>query len=1189
MRRGAGRFILAELGALLLAVAAAAQSQPASQPAASSAPAESQPQSRPASAPASMPSRSAGDAERLSELSGPELSPKALQKALDDLEQSKLDEATRNELAALYRETLQEVNRGLDFSAKAADYTLRVHSADDDLVDARAELEQPVAELEVPINAQTPSAAAQRALTQAESELNDLQAALDELDKEQQSRAERRLTIPGLVTAARSRAEAAADPDVAGAAPSVVQARRMLRAARQMASREEISALDAELAAYDARAEILVARRDLAARRVSQQKKLVAAIRSVLQEIRQAEKEQAERQAQEARERAARAHPAIAALLRENADLTQEKIKLGEQMDAVSAALQRTQAEVDERVAEGKRLREILGVVGQPTELGQVLRAARNKLRSVRDFEREIRADQKDIARHQVRRFQLAQISADLALPDDEVAAALSKLDANADAGLRERIETAVREQLAAKKKTVDELLIGLDKCVGDLTHLSQKRRALQSETITLTELINEHILWIQSLQPIGIDDISKIQEGLERLRQPRLWQDTYAAFLSGARNALPEVVLGVLALVVLIVGHGYMRSDLHNIRDRVGRPSTDSFRDTLRAVVWTALLAAPGPLLLQMLSLTLLEGTSLTDFQRALAAGLQRSAITWYVLSSMRNMARRNGLGEVHFRIRPEIVRTLRRTMNWMMPLVPLAGLSLFLGRAPDDLGLKPISRVIFMTFSALVAGFVAYLFRPRGAILARFLEQSRGGWLDRLRYIWYPSIVALPLLMLGLAASGYFYTAVILQLRAQTTWILLISLIILHLLVMRWLLVAARRLALDKAEAQAKSRAEKTTASDGAAAQSVVLDSPELTAGKISAQTRQLLRTLIGLVFVIGMWWNWSDTMPALRFLENYKVLDADVVTQAPAANGEPRNDAAAAPTGAGSHAVTLADCMAAAVALICTIALAKNIPGVLEITILQRLPLEPSARYAITTICSYAITIIGLIASFGALGIGWSKVQWLAAAVTFGLGFGLQEIFANFVSGLILLFERPIRLGDIVTVGDISGTVSRIRIRATTITDADRRDLIVPNKEFIVGRFINWTLTDDMLRIVIPVGVAFGATVNAVLEILNRAATMHPDVARDPAPQAFFLGFSQDALKFELRMYVASPSDSSKVQNDVSAAIYLALQQADIALARPMRDIRLHASDLGSTTLAAGTLPISAPPAQPPVVRR
>src|SRR5690606_10779634 len=153
-------------------------------------------------------------------------------------------------------------------------------------------------------------------------------------------------------------------------------------------------------------------------------------------------------------------------------------------------------------------------------------------------------------------------------------------------------------------------------------------------------------------------------------------------------------------------------------------------------------------------------------------------------------------------------------------------------------------------------------------------------------------------------------------------------------------------------------------------------------------------------------------------------------------------------------------------------------RNLPALVELAVLQRLQLDPGSRYAITSISRYVLVAIGMSMAYGALGFDPTSIQWLIAAMGVGLGFGLQEIFANFVSGIILLFERPIRVGDVVTLGDKTGAVSRIRMRATTIIDGDRKEYIVPNKDLITERLLNWTLSDGFNRIEIRVGVALGS---------------------------------------------------------------------------------------------------------------
>ena len=169
-------------------------------------------------------------------------------------------------------------------------------------------------------------------------------------------------------------------------------------------------------------------------------------------------------------------------------------------------------------------------------------------------------------------------------------------------------------------------------------------------------------------------------------------------------------------------------------------------------------------------------------------------------------------------------------------------------------------------------------------------------------------------------------------------------------------------------------------------------------------------------------------------------------------------------------------------------------------------------------------------------------------------------LQEVVANFICGLIVLFERPFRVGDTVTIGDISGTVSRIRIRATTVVDWDRKELIVPNKEFIVGRLINWSLSDKYIRIRIPVGIAYGSDTALADKLLLKAAQDHPQVLDDPEASAFFLGFGDNCLNFELRAFINEPLDRVRVISDLHRAIDNAFREAKIEISFPQRDVHL-----------------------------
>jgi potassium efflux system protein len=239
------------------------------------------------------------------------------------------------------------------------------------------------------------------------------------------------------------------------------------------------------------------------------------------------------------------------------------------------------------------------------------------------------------------------------------------------------------------------------------------------------------------------------------------------------------------------------------------------------------------------------------------------------------------------------------------------------------------------------------------------------------------------------------------------------------------------------------------------------------------------------------------------------------------------------------------------------------ALRLPALMEIALFARFNITAGSRYAISKLTQYSIIAIGIVMVFSVLGGRWGEIQWLVAALGVGIGFGLQEIIANFISGLILLFERPVRIGDIVTVGETSGVVTKIRIRSTTIRNWDQQELLVPNKEFITGRLLNWTLSDPVARIVISVGVAYGSDVTRALQILLASAEQHERVIEDPPPLVTFESFGDNALEIKLRCYIGSMDYRLLTMSELNQTINREMEAAGIVIAFPQRDIHLDTS--------------------------
>jgi len=198
------------------------------------------------------------------------------------------------------------------------------------------------------------------------------------------------------------------------------------------------------------------------------------------------------------------------------------------------------------------------------------------------------------------------------------------------------------------------------------------------------------------------------------------------------------------------------------------------------------------------------------------------------------------------------------------------------------------------------------------------------------------------------------------------------------------------------------------------------------------------------------------------------------------------------------------------------------------------------------------------------FSTIGLSWGQVQWLVAALSVGIGFGLQEIVANFISGIIILFERPVRVGDVVTIGDTTGSVTKIRIRATTIRNWDKQELLVPNKEFITGRLLNWSLSDTINRVVITIGVDYDTDVPQALALLAEAARENQKVLEDPEPRISFEAFGDNALTLVLRCYLASLEDRLAVTSELHQSINAKFRDAKISIAFPQRDVHLSTAE-------------------------
>ena len=258
-------------------------------------------------------------------------------------------------------------------------------------------------------------------------------------------------------------------------------------------------------------------------------------------------------------------------------------------------------------------------------------------------------------------------------------------------------------------------------------------------------------------------------------------------------------------------------------------------------------------------------------------------------------------------------------------------------------------------------------------------------------------------------------------------------------------------------------------------------------------------------------------------------------------------------------GSISTSVGDIIAFFVTLLAAYWLSAFIRFVLEEDLYPRTNIGTGLSYAISSLLNYAILAIGFVVALAVLGLDMTKMTVLAGALGVGIGFGLQSVVNNFVSGLILLFERPIHVGDTVQVGNLQGRVRRIGIRASIVRTQQGAEIIVPNAQLITEQVTNWTLSDQLRRIDLPVGVNYGAAPKKVIELLEGVARAHPKVLPDPAPRCLFMSYGDSNINFELRAWTEY-TNSQQARSDLTVAIYDAVYAAGMSFPFPQREVRV-----------------------------
>ncbi len=1114
-----------------------------------------------------------------------------LQGRLAEIEgDSSLDEATRGALAERYRGAIEALTHAGEFRDQKNAYRQALQEGPAELTRIRADVE---ALRKAPPPADPPELAsgqtADAALALAQTELTALKAQLAESDNEdaaERGRPEERIKRLADAEAALKEATGKTPVNDPAAQPSRGEtAAAALALANRAQLEAEIEMLKEEALSEEIRSSLREADRDLLALKIARAEKSVAA----LQKLAASQLTDEIKKAEALLSRLDQGLPdPVPPPLRETRETVETLIT---EIGRVTTGIDETGRQLASRERERQRINDAYeGVVGR-LELGgledtlaQVLLEQLRSLPNRHEGKQRLSETQTSLVTARNGLFELKRAIRGK-LTSDEVSEADTPRAATARIGTPALLETGA--ELSQSTEAAAEVQADLEKKEKEAAQVEARAEALYGEELDSLRAARDSLRkilesryenWIRLLEEqhqIDREIDARSREFRDFAVEKLFWLRSSPAVGGGTFNKLPEalnycygwhrwvelrdrlaaispayLLMALFLLLALLIPRRKFLLWLAESGRKTRRISTDRYSHTLVALLLTALLAAPAPLFLGLVGWALLGQPDASDWSFGLGLGLVDLASFLAPATFLMALCRNEGLGEAHFRWDGDTLTRVRRLIFRYLPFYAIPALTLSLVETESTVSyLNGLGRIAGLLLVIASGYLLAKAMHPDKGVAAAIARDNPASRLGRLRKGWHGLIILVTALLAGLLLIGYVFTVLLLVGQFQVSLQGAFAAFVIYGLVLRWFAIRERKLALEELMEKRRARREaarheesasslsKEDGTGGEARIPEVKEEEALDISEVGDQTRRLVAFLASAGLAVFIYSTWTRFGPILEALKDFVAFGN----------------------------LSIADIAITALVLAITISITRNLPGLLEVLVLRQLNLDAGTRNAMITLAKYVVIAIGAVILFRNLGVDWSQFGWIAAALSVGLGFGLQEVVANFISGIILLFERPIRVGDVVTIDGIDGVVSRIQIRATTITNWDRKEFIVPNKQFVTGTLLNWTLSSPVNRVVVVVGAAYGSDTEKAREILLQVAKDHPLIMEDPAPLASFEEFADSYLKLVLRCFLPDMDHRLNTISDLHTEIDKRFRAAGIEIAFPQMDLHIR-SGLG-----------------------
>ena len=879
-------------------------------------------------------------------------------------------------------------------------------------------------------------------------------------------------------------------------------------------------------------------RYDLLNTRVQALQKQIAAIQDVINQKNlaktQNQVEQAQQQSQNVEQ-----NPLIQKELNLNAQLSQYLLEQTEKTNTLTQDELRMRNVLDNLTQTQRTIDEQISALQGTLVLSRIIQQQKQKLPT----NLNIQGLSKQIADLRVQIFDITQKRNELY----DIDAYISKIEQNENKSFTPAEKTQLTNLLTERRKVASDLIKSLNNQLNLAISLELTQQQITQISDQIQSKLDQQSFWVKSNNPINLDWFKKLPMSL------KAQFDGIGKKIGFPTNFDNLPYLLTYVFILFVIGglifkfKESIKQRLSVINGEINKLRSDSQWHTPLALFYTALLSLSGTL--WFLAACQLLGFFFVKNPQEFWEWSLSMAGYWWFFSFVLAILRPNGILVRHFGFAKESAASLQDvTKRIIVSVVLLLNTSIFsnvmdTGLANDVLG--EINTIVALLFCIVIIA-------PRFIRTEKSLSSTTTDKRDRTIFKIVRILLQLvPVVLIALIALGYYYTALNLITHIINTYIAWVVWSLVRHTIYRGVTVASRRLAYRRL--QEKRQQKQQDLNDGSPSDDVVVITEQEEGLALNEVRSQLLRfadLFIWTALFAIFYYVWSDLVTVVSYLRDITLWQQTSTTEA----------------GVVTETISLFNLIVALIIVVITYILVRNIQGILEVLIFSRVKLSQGTPYTITTLLTYIFVAVGGAWAFSTLGMSWSKLQWLFAALSVGLGFGMQEIFANFVSGIILLFERPIRVGDTVTINGVTGTVAKIRIRAITMIDPDRKEVIVPNKSFVTGQVINWALSNTVTRLVVSVGVAYGSDLDLVKRLLLQAAHEQPSVLKDPEPRALFLTFGASTLDHELRVYVGQVSERNDTLDALNRRVNELFAENNIDIAFNQLDIFIKNKDTG-----------------------